>query len=61
VISFWKRRPKRLAVRVLTYAEADRLIKDTAGAWTIAPEEDQNRCVGVVWLELLEKPVGGPE
>ncbi len=39
---------------MLTYAEADALIKATNGAWTIAPEEDENRVLGLVCLERLE-------
>ena len=47
------RKPKRLELRYLSYAEADRLIRETRGAWTIAPEEDRNRVLGMVYLERL--------
>ena len=55
---FTRRRPKRVELRYLTYAEADRLIRETRGAWTIAPEEDTNACLGMVYLELLARPAG---
>ena len=51
-----RRQPKRLELRFLSYTEADRLIRETKGAWTIAPEEDGNRSVGMVYLERLETP-----
>ena len=52
------RQPKlrRLELRFLPYVDADRLIRETRGAWTIAPEEDSNRNVGMVYIERLEKP-----
>ncbi len=53
------RKRKRLELRCLSYAEADRLIRETQGAWTIAPEEDGNRCLGMVYLERLAAPGGG--
>jgi hypothetical protein len=49
----FKRKPKRLELRYLSYAEADRLIRETQGAWTIAPEEDGNHVFGMVYLERL--------
>lgn len=45
---------KRLELRFLSYAEADKLIRETSGAWTIAKEEDNNRCIGWVYLERRE-------
>ena len=48
-----KRKRQRLELRYLSYAEADRLIRETQGAWTIAPEEDGNRVLGMVYLERL--------
>jgi len=56
IASFFTRKPERLELRFLTYAAADKLIKETGGAWTIAPEEDRNRFFGMVYLELLVKP-----
>jgi len=56
IASFFRRKPERLELRFLTYAAADNLIRETGGAWTIAHEEDRNRCVGMVYLELLAKP-----
>lgn len=47
-------RPKRLEIRFLSYADADKLIRETNGAWTIAKEEDRNHVFGWVYLELLE-------
>ena len=46
---------KRLELKFLSYADADKLIRETNGAWTIAKEEDGNRCIGWVYLELLEE------
>lgn len=46
---------KRLELRFLSYADADKLIRETNGAWTIAKEEDNNRCIGWVYLERLEE------
>lgn len=46
---------KRLELRYLSYSEADKLIRETNGAWTISKEEDSNRCIGWVYLELLEE------
>lgn len=48
------RKRKRLEMRFLSYAEADKLIRDTNGAWTIAKEEDTNRYLDMVYLERLE-------
>jgi len=52
----FRSKPKRLELRCLTYEAADQLIRETQGAWTIAPEEDSNKVPRMVWLELLEKP-----
>jgi hypothetical protein len=38
-------------VRFLPYGEADKLIRETNGAWVIAKEEDKNRVLGWVYLE----------
>lgn len=46
---------KRLELRFLSYPEADKLIRETNGAWTIAKEEDKNHCIGWVYLERLEE------
>lgn len=53
--SLFTRKPKkrRVEIRCLTYAEADKLIRETNGAWTIAPEEDKNKMIGIVYLERL--------
>jgi hypothetical protein len=51
---WFRRRRQRLELKFCTYAEADQLIRSTHGAWTIAPEEDQNRVFGMVYLERLE-------
>jgi hypothetical protein len=42
--------PRRRAVRFMTYAEADALIRRDP-RWRIAPEEDHNREFGKVYLE----------
>ncbi len=44
-------KPKRLGLQFVTYAQGDRMIRN---GWTLAPEEDRNRSIGMVWLELLE-------
>lgn len=51
-LRFWQPKRKRLELRCVTYFEGDRLIKE--GGWTIAPEEDDNRRFGLVYLERLE-------
>ena len=52
---FWRRpKARRLEFRYLSYAAADRLIRETQGAWTIAPEEDRNSVIGMVYLERLD-------
>lgn len=40
-------------VRLFTYAEADRLLREVPPQWKLAPEEDTNRVVGVVYLERM--------
>jgi hypothetical protein len=42
---------KRIDARFVSYAEADKLCRE---GWTIAPEEDYNKLIGWVHLELLE-------
>lgn len=51
---WFRRQRSRLELKYCTYAEADQLIRSTQGAWTIAPEEDQNHVFGMVYLERLE-------
>lgn len=46
---------KRLELRFLSYPDADKLIRETNGAWTVTPEEDRNQRYGWVYLELLEE------
>lgn len=46
-------RKQRAELRCLSYADADKLIRETNGAWTIAPEEDKNRIIGIVYIERL--------
>lgn len=55
LLSLFGLKPKRarLEIRFLTYAAADKLIRETNGAWTIAPEEDKNTLIGMVYLERL--------
>lgn len=43
---------QRVASALVTYAAAEPLLKR---GWTIAPEEDTNKTVGPVYLELLER------
>ena len=42
---------KRRELIFLTWRDADHLIRQTNGAWTIAREEDNNTNIGMVWLE----------
>lgn len=53
--SLFTRKPKkvRAELRCCTYSEADKLIRETNGAWTIAPEEDKNKMIGIVYIERL--------
>lgn len=46
-----KPNPRRLELRYVNYKEGDRLVRE---GWTIAPEEDNNRSIGMVYLERLE-------
>lgn len=48
-----KPKGKRLYLRFVSYLQAEELMQK---GWTIAKEEDKNRVVGMVYLELLEKP-----
>jgi len=51
---FFPPKHKRLELRFVTYTEGDKLIRKTNGEWTIAKEENNNRCIGWVYLERLE-------
>ena len=53
--TFFSPKRKRLELRFVTYAEGDKLIRETNGEWTIAKEEDNNRCIGWVYLERVLK------
>lgn len=53
-VRLFSKKRARLELRFLTWAEADALIRETNGGWTIAPEEDRNPRLGMVYLELLE-------
>jgi len=44
---------RRLEFRFVHWEEADELMRSESG-WSIAPEEDNNRIVGWVYLERLE-------
>jgi len=39
---------ERTALRFVTYGEAEQLLQQ---GWQIAPEEDDNRRIGWVWME----------
>lgn len=50
----------RIELRWVSYAEGDRLIRETASSperdrWVIAKEEDTNPVIGMVYLERREK------
>ena len=55
---------RRITVGCFTYAEGDRLIRESMGKsererWQLAiPEEDRNSVFGVVWLEQKERITG---
>ena len=46
-------KPKRLELKLATYSEAEGLLKQ---GWTLAPEEDHNHAIGLVYLERLDSP-----
>lgn len=50
----FKKKPKRLELKFLSWRDAGDLIRRTNGAWTIAKEEDKNTVIGMVWLERLQ-------
>lgn len=45
---------KRLELRVMSYLDADMLMRDEPGVWLIAEEEDDNKRFGIVYIERLE-------
>ena len=45
------KKKRRVGLILVPYAQADALIKE---GWTIAKEEDNNRKIGIVYLEKLE-------
>ena len=54
------KRYRRIEFRFVTYLEGDRLIRENDGRperdqWQIAPEEDANRVLGMVFLERRER------
>jgi hypothetical protein len=57
----WFPQYRRLEIKLVTYAEGDRMIRDTHGKteaerWHIAiPEEDINHAFGLVYLERKER------
>ena len=50
----FKKKLKRLELKCLSWRDANDLMIKTNGAWTIAPEEDNNKVFGLVWIERLE-------
>ncbi len=53
----------RIELRCVRYSEAEELLSANEGKplreqWTIADEEDRNRCIGLVWLERRERVTG---
>ena len=47
----FKRKPKRIELKFVDYREGDRLIRE---GWSLAPEEDDNKVFGMVFVEKLE-------
>ncbi|HEY1723993.1 MAG TPA: hypothetical protein VGF89_01115 [Steroidobacteraceae bacterium] len=40
----------------VTWAQADRMLRDPSGGWSLAPEEDRNRVLGMAYLERRRPP-----
>lgn len=53
----WRNRApgKRVELRLMPYAEADRLLKAENTDWRLAPEEDDNHQLGMVYLERIDR------
>ena len=51
LVSKFPKRKTRVDFRLVTYSEAEDLLKKS---WTLAKEEDKNHMTGLVYLELLE-------
>lgn len=54
------KRYRHLEIRFLSYAEGDKLIRESAGKtfgeqWRLAKEEDTNNVIGWVYLERKER------
>lgn len=50
--SLFRPKPKRIDFAFVTYEVAEGLLKE---GWSIAPEEDRNHRVGMVFLEKLQR------
>lgn len=50
----------RLDLRLVTYGDANKMLIE---GWQLAPEEDNNRRIGYVWLEKrsTSNPLGEPK
>jgi len=57
-IKLFKKHPKKRELKFLSWRDADYLMKQNVGVWTIAPEEDNNTVMGMVWIERLEHDHG---
>lgn len=56
-------RPRATPPRELVfvpYAEGDRMLRDLDAGWRLAPEEDRNRQIGMVYLERARYPLTTP-
>ncbi len=52
-------KPKHFELRFMTWAEADKLLREKTPGWQLAiPEEHRNRVIGMVYLERVETPNG---
>lgn len=51
----------RVELRFVTWEEAEVLLRDPKGGWTIAKEEDGNEVLGMVYLEKVTPREKSPE
>ena len=52
---FRHRKSKRLELRYVSYADANKLFNESPGEWRTAEEEDDNPRLGWVYMERLER------
>lgn len=52
--SFSQPKRKRLELRLLSYDDADKLLREPGSEWEVAVDENHNGMIGMVYLERLE-------